>query len=401
MNETTTRPRLKCDVVVVGLGAMGSAIAHHLARRGARVIGVDRFRPPHAMGSSHGATRITRLAVGEGHEYVPIVKRSHQLWRELESEANTELMQTTGGIIISAPAADSLRFHGRNGFFERTVDAARRAGIEHEMLDADEIERRFPAFLLAGDERAYYEPEAGLLRPEACVAAQLQLALRHGAVLRYDDPVRALRSGPGGVQVQTDTTTIDAGQAVLAAGAYLPGLLGGAQWPRRLAVQRQVLHWFATDRPDLYRSGVLPVFIRLHGGEGDQCYGFPMADEHPGVKIASEQMALTTTPQDVDRDVGSEESHAMYRLHIAGRLRGLRDELVHATTCLYTSTADGRFVVDRHPELEHVMLVSACSGHGFKHSAGLGEAVAASLLGQTAGFDLSPFRLSAQAWAAA
>ena len=177
-------------------------------------------------------------------------------------------MQTTGGIVIGAPTADSLLLHGRKGFFECTVDAARQAGIAHEMLDADEVTRRFPAFLLNGDERAYYEPEAGLLRPEACVAAQLQAALRHAAVLRHDDPVRSLRSTPGGAEVKTDTATLCAGQAVLAVGPYLPAMLGGGPWLQRLAVQRQVLHWFATTQPALYSPGLLPVFIRLHGGVG-------------------------------------------------------------------------------------------------------------------------------------
>ena len=124
-----------------------------------------------------------------------------------------------------------------------------------------------------------------------------------------------------------------------------------------------------------------------------------MADEHAGVKVATEQVLLTSTPEDIDRVVAPEESMAMHQVHVAGRLRGVSEDVVHATTCLYTATPDGRFVVDKHPELDHVTLVSACSGHGFKHSAGLGEAVAAELLGQAAGFDLSAFRLSAQAWA--
>jgi sarcosine oxidase len=391
--------RASADVVVVGLGAHGSAITHHLARGGARVVGIDRFRPPHAHGSSHGETRITRLAIGEGHEYVPIVQRSHQLWRELEAETGSELLLTTGGLVIGTPAADALVFHGRDGFFERTVDAAQRFGIAHELLDAAEIERRFPAFVLAGDERGYYEPQAGLLRPEACVAAQLAAAARHGAQLRLDERVERVTATASGVRIETARGIVDAKHAVFAAGAWTPALLGGGVWERRLAVQRQVLQWFAADEPALYRPGVMPVFIRLHGGAGDGCYGFPMVDSHPGVKLAAEQTADTTTPEHIERSVADAENDAVYERHVRGRMRGIRNVVVHATTCLYTSTPDGRFVVDRHPELEQVTIVSACSGHGFKHSPALGEAVAARLLGRQPRFDLSVFAFAAQAWA--
>ena len=248
------------DVVVVGLGVAGSAVLRHLARQGASVVGIDRLRPPHDRGSSHGQSRITRLAIGEGHEYVPLVQRSHALWRELEAETGAALMLTTGGLVIATPEAHAAHFHGRPGFFERTVGAAERFGIAHERLDAAEIARRWPALQPRGDERGYFEPEAGLLRPEACVQAQLDAATRDGATLRLDETVRRIDVAGGAPIVVTDRGRVAAGHVVVAAGAWLPTLLPLSE-ATPFEVRRQVLHWFRTDTPPLQAPDRMPVFI--------------------------------------------------------------------------------------------------------------------------------------------
>lgn len=386
-------PATLADVAVVGLGAVGSAVAHHLAAGGARVIGIDRFHPPHGHGSSHGATRITRLAIGEGDEYVPIARRSHVLWRALEAETGETLMRTTGGLVIASAASDLLPYHGRTGFFRATVDAAERFGIDHERLSAAEIRHRFPAFLPADDERGYFEPEAGILLPERCVAAQLAAAAARGAALRYDTAVRAIEPEPGGgggVRIVAGDETIIAAEVVLAAGAWLPPMLPECL-RGRFMVQRQVLHWFATDRPELWEPVRCPVFIWMHGQRGEAFYGFPKADAQPGVKVATEQAEHATTAEGVAREVTAEETARTFATHAHGRLAGVRPESVHDATCLYTSTADGRFVIGRDPARPRLTIVSACSGHGFKHSAAVGEAVADGLLGRAPKVDLAPF----------
>jgi sarcosine oxidase len=378
------------DVVVVGLGVAGSAVLRHLARQGASAIGIDRLHPPHDRGSSHGASRITRLAIGEGHEYVPLVQRSHALWRELEAETGASLMLTTGGLVIATPDSRSAQFHGRAGFFERTVSAAERFGIAHERLDAAEIARRWPALQPRGDERGYFEPEAGLLRPEACVQAQLAAAARDGATLRLGETVRRIDRAGGRPLVVTDGDCVVAAHVVLAAGAWLPTLLP-AHEAAPFEVRRQVLHWFRTDTPALYAPERMPVFIWMHGAHGDAFYGMPMADAHAGVKVATEQTLATTTADAVERRVTAEETAAMFETHVRGRLRGLQPTTAHTATCLYTSLPEGRFVVDRHPTVDGVTVVSACSGHGFKHAAAIGEAVADAVLGRTPHVDLAPF----------
>ena len=378
------------DVVVVGLGAVGSAIVRGLAARGVAVTGIDRFQPPHDRGSSHGATRITRLAIGEGHEYVPLAQRSHVLWRELEAETGATLMRTTGLLLLAAPGADAAPFHGRAGFFERTVEAARRFGIAHESLDASEVARRWPAFAPQPDERGYHEHDAGVLHPEACVRAQLDVARRHGARLRFGERVLRIEAAGSSVAIGTDRDTLAAAHVVLAAGAWLPGLLP-TQASGGYAVQRQTLHWFRSERPAWHAPASMPPFVWMHGRGGEAFYGFPMIDDVAGVKLAAEQSATTTDPDRLDRHVDAAESAALFADHVRGRVRGVAGTVVRSAACLYTCRPEGRFLVDRHPMLEHATIVSACSGHGFKHSAALGEAIADRLAGVPTRIDLEPF----------
>lgn len=370
------------DAIVVGLGAVGSAICHHLARLGARVIGIDRFRPPHDLGSSHGLSRVTRLAVGEGEAFVPLAMRSHELWRELEASTGEALYRRTGGLWVSSAAADARPFHGSASFFARTVELARKFDIVHDTLDAADIRRRFPMFLVGDDEHGYLERDAGVLYPERIVAAQLAEARRHRALLRYDERVLRFVARGGDVEVVTEHGRLTAPRVVVAAGPWLPSF-AGAVAPRLLRVHRQALFWFAASEPELFSPERCPVWIWLHGaGAEGSMYGFPTGDGVAGVKVATEQYADDAEPDAVDREVSAGEIRAMYDDHIAGRLRGVGRDVVRTATCLYTCTADASFVIGGHAESPAISVVSACSGHGFKHSAALGESIAERLLGK-------------------
>lgn len=373
------------DVVVVGLGAMGAAAAYQLAKAGARVAGVDRFAPPHDRGSTHGDTRITRLALGEGAAYVPLAVRSHELWRELEERTGEELLTITGGVVLSAPGGRGQ--HGAEDFLATTIATARAHRLDHEPLDANELARRLPPFALRGDERGVFEPTAGYVRPERAVAAQLRLAREHGAALHTGE--RVLEVGRG--RVVTDARTILADRIVLAAGAWLGELR--PELAPALTVTRQLLHWFALA-PGAYEAHRdLPVFIWLTGdGAEELFYGFPAIDGPAGgLKVATEQFRATTTPGEVERTVAAHESAAMHARTLAGRLPGLEPRAVRAVSCLYTSTPGSRFAIGPHPDDETLLVVSACSGHGFKHSAAIGEAIAQLALTGASTLDLSPF----------
>lgn len=381
------------DVIVVGLGAMGSATTYQLAKAGHRVLGLDQFSPPHTLGSSHGDTRITRQAIGEGAAFVPLVLRSHELWREIERDTDTELMLTTGGLVLGR-ADDSSSAHGVAGFLANTLVVAATNNIAHEVLDADEIRRRFPQFALQGDEIGYYEPGAGLLHPERCVAAQLELAARYGADLHSDEALVAFESAGERVTVETMSGKYEAEQLILTVGPWLPNLLPET-YAGIFKVHRQVLYWFEPrGNVDQFAPGAFPVFIWIaEAGDNHGIYGFPALDGS-GVKVATEQLVVTTSPETVDRSVTEAEVTAMYRDHVADRLPGLSPRCVKAVACLYTVTPDFGFVIDRHPEHRNVLLVSPCSGHGFKHSAAIGEAVAQLVGDGASGIDLSSFRLT-------
>ncbi|WP_160167943.1 N-methyl-L-tryptophan oxidase [Caballeronia insecticola] len=369
MNETIA------DVVVVGLGAFGSATAFQLAKRGLKVIGIDRFAPPHDRGSSHGNTRITRLAAGEGEAYIPFIKRSHEIWRALEAQTGRTLYHRTGGLVIGARDS-ATHHHAKPDFLQQTIANARQFGIEHEVLTAADMSKRYPQFRLRGDELAYFEPDAGVLIPEACIETQIELARASGASIRFNEPVIDIKEQGDGVIVRTALGKYAAARVVVTAGAWIPGMAGG-KMAEHLRVMRQTLHWFATTDPSLYSPARCPIFIWMHGnGDHDYMYGFPMIDGQPGVKVATEQYEAACTPDDFDRHVGADESRAMFDAHVAGRLAAVTSTTVHAAACLYTVSTDSGFVIDRYRDMKNVKVVSACSGHGFKNSAGFGERLA-------------------------
>ncbi len=384
--------RATSEVIVVGLGAMGSAALYQLARRGVAVTGIDRFTSPHDRGSSHGESRITRQAIGEGEEYVPFALRSHEIWRELEADTGRSLLSPIGGLVIGRRADAGM--HGHADFVGRTIAAAGRFGIEHEVLTPGEVAARFPQFRLAGDETCYYEPGAGFLRPEACVAAQLDRARALGATVRMGETVARVTAGATGVTVVTNAATYAAARAIVTAGAWVPKLLGG-EYARVLRVYPQTLYWFAPEpgREAAYAPGPFPIFIWRHGtGDDDHFYGFPVVGE--GVKVATEQFGQTIDPDAVWPEPSDADAQRMHAAHVRGRLPGVTARSVRAVTCLYTVTPGFGFVIDRHPECEHVLVASPCSGHGFKHSAAVGEALAERAALGRSRLDLSPFALA-------
>jgi sarcosine oxidase len=378
------------DAIVLGLGAMGSAALYQLALRGANVLGIDRYSPPHAEGSSHGDSRITRQAIGEGAQYTPLVLRSNEIWREIEKRTGASLLTVTGGLVISSAAPHALCHVP--GFFDNTVAAARKHGIGHELLDAAQIRARFPQFAVRDNEVGYYEPGAGFLRPETCVAAQLSLAEVHGAAIRRDEQVLRYAQVGGGVQVETAQGIYSADRLIITAGPWIAGLLDHA-CARHFSVTRQVLYWFDVAGPiERFAPGRFPVFIWELQASRQGIYGFPAIDgAGGGVKVASEQNERRTTPEAVVREVSEIETRVMYDTLVAANLPGLSGDCVRSVACLYTVTPDGHFLIDRHPEMERVIIASPCSGHGFKHSAAIGEALAELALEGKSALDLGSF----------
>ena len=367
-----------CDVIVVGLGAIGSAAAFHLAQRRLRVIGIDRFAPPHALGSSHGKSRIIREAYFEHPAYVPLVQRAYQLWAELEAQAGTRLLLKTGGLMIGH--ADS----------ELVVGARRSAehhGLAHEMLSCAEVKRRFPCLTPEPDMIAVHEPRAGILFPEECVRAHLALAQSLGAEIHTSEPLMSWSAGGAGVSVVTERATYTAHWLILSAGAWTEALLADIRPP--LSVERQVQFWFdPLQERDSFSATRCPVHLWQFDDQ-QLFYGFP--DLGSGVKVARHHGGVGARPDHVEREVTDDEIADMRGL-VRRFVPSADGPMRSAAVCLYTNTPDGHFWIDQHPAHERVLIASTCCGHGFKFAGVVGEILAASVIGQLIPFDLSLFR---------
>ncbi|MQA07879.1 MAG: N-methyl-L-tryptophan oxidase [Pseudonocardiaceae bacterium] len=349
------------DVAVVGLGAMGSAATYHLARRGIRVLALEANTPGTALGSSHGLSRIIREAHPEGDEYVPLVQHAYGLWEELAEETGRQLLVANGGLAIGR--RDSAHVQGR-------LDSARRHDLRHELLSAQEVNYRYPAFTLPDELVAYFDPRAGVLAPEACIAAHLEVAIRHGADLRYGEPVLEWRPNGDGVRLKTDRETYHAGRLAVTTGPWAGELLADLHLP--LTTERIVNAHFDVLRPEDFTAENCPVY-QLSVGEG-YYYGFP-AFPGQGIKLGAYNDCESCTPETIRRTVDAAE---------VGDIRNTFDRYLPAAvgaarwalTCMYTSTPDGHFIIDHHPASEHVLCAVGFGGRGFKFSSVVGEIVA-------------------------
>jgi sarcosine oxidase len=372
------------DTIIVGLGGMGSAAACHLAGRGQRVLGLDQFTPPHDQGSSHGQSRVIRQAYYEDPAYVPLLLRAYELWRQLESDAGKELLTLTGGLMLGAP--DS-------GVVAGSLRSAKQHGLPHELLDAREIRKRFPQFNPGPDDVALYEKNAGGVRPEEAVRAHLGLAARGGAALEFETKVTAWAATHERVRVTTDRGDFEAGQLVISAGPWAGKLLVDLGLPLR--VERQVQFWFEpAGGLEPFLPDKFPIWIS-ETKEGTHPYGLPALDgARGGVKVALHHGGKNPAcpPEAIDRSV-SEEEIALARRSVSALLPALNGRCLRAVTCMYTNTPDEHFLIDRHPRHAQVLIVSPCSGHGFKFCPVIGEIVADLVAQGKTRHDLSPFRL--------
>lgn len=368
------------DVIVVGLGAMGGAAALALARRGARVIGLDRFAPPHGHGSSHGETRIIREAYFEHPLYVPLVRRALELWLALEEEWGAPLYRRTGGLMIG---------HPEGGLLPGSRASAEAHAVPHELLSGEEIRRRWATLHPEPGMVGLLEHRAGLLFVEEIVQAQLELARRSGADLRYGTEVRRWSAGPAGVRVETADGEISADSLVLAAGAWM-GRLVPVLGPH-LQVERQTIHWYAPAAPGArFHPDRWPLVL---WDPGDEALFATFPDVGGGVKAIIHHSGILTDVAVPEEPPTADEETRMRSLlaRFAPEAGGPR---LRAVTCLYTNTPDRHFLIDRHPEASRVLLLSPCSGHGFKFSSVIGEIAAGLVLQNQPRFDLTPFRLA-------
>jgi sarcosine oxidase len=364
------------DVLVAGLGAMGAAAASALARRGVRVLGLDRFHPPHDRGSSHGESRVIRAAYFEHPLYVPLVRAAYDRWRSLESRSGKRLLVEVGVLLIGQPGSELLAG-------ART--SAEEHGVPYEPLDAAQLAQRYPMIVAPEGAVGLLEPGGGFLYPEACIEAFLAEAAVAGAELHFDEPLESWRRVGGSIEVTTARHRYVADRLLLATGAWMPALLPGLS----LQVERQVLHWFQPPDARSFARDALPVFLFEETG-GPLWYGVP--DLGNGLKVGLHHRGAAVSPETLDRSVHDDDVEAVRRL-LRKRMPAADVAPSRSIVCMYTNTPDDHFVVDWHPEAPGVLLASPCSGHGFKFASILGELLADRLTGAPSALDLEPFRV--------
>ncbi len=368
------------DVIVAGVGGMGSAACYHLARRGLRVLGLERHGIPNALGSSHGQTRIIRLAYAEDPAYVPLLRRAYELWREMGEAADERLLYTTGGIDAGPEGS---------GLFEGSRLSSIAHGLRHEVLDAADVNRRFPGYRLPAEHLCLFQPDAGFVLPERSIVVHVTAALALGADIRAHEPVLGWESlAGGGVRVTTTRGVHEAGRLVLSPGAWVGSLvppLAGIAVP-----ERQVLGWFQPRNPGHFGPDAFPVG-NLDFAEG-RYYLLPVWGV-PGLKIGRyNHLGERGDPDFLPRSVGPEDEAAL-RLCLRRYFPDADGPVMALSACLFTNTPDEHFVIDTLPDAPEVLVVSACSGHGFKFVPAIGEIVADLVTAGRSRFDLSMFRI--------
>jgi sarcosine oxidase len=351
------------DVIVVGLGGMGSAAAYHLATRGCRVLGLERHQPAHDRGSSHGGSRILRQSYFEDPSYVPLLLRAYELWEKLAADSQRDVYRLTGGLFIGSP--DCMTVSG-------SLSSSRRWDLPHELVDAAEITARFPNFTPHPDDVAVYDPKAGFARPELTVRAYLEIAEKAGAALQFGEPVLEWNQTPAGMRVITSRGSYLAEQLVICPGAWAPQVLGQLGVP--ITVERQVMYWLD---PIGGAAGFEdhPIFIH-ENASGTQVYGLPAIDgPRGGVKVGFARNGIACTPDTIDRVVHEREIGEI-RARVTELLPTLAGKCLHAATCMYANTPDRHFVIGRHPQCADVIMACGFSGHGFKFIPVVGEILA-------------------------
>jgi sarcosine oxidase len=368
------------DVIVAGVGAMGSAACWHLAQRGLKVLGLERFDLGHAMGSSHGLSRIIRLAYFEGSHYVPIVRRAHELWQQTGDAAGMKLLHVTGSLDLAPEGF---------GPVEASLQSCLDHGLEHERLDANEIMRRFPAFQLPAGHVGLWQPGGGFVASEKAIYAHVGLAQSRGAEIRTNEPLLDWTpTAQGGVVVRTERGSYSAGRLVITSGGWIADAV--PVLANNVSTVRQAIGWFTTRRPELFREGAFPVFI-LSVEEGAY-YGFPLY-EHPGFKLGGPHFAREPMDPREDDRTPSPRQVALIRECLERYLPDAAGEPLTLKGCVYSVTPDEDFIIDTVPGVPQAVFASCCSGHGFKFASAIGEILADLSTSGRSAFDLTPFAL--------
>lgn len=382
------------DVIVLGLGAMGSATLYQLSEikknkaNKLSVLGIEQFTSPHDKGSSHGQTRITRESNYRGDIYVTLAKRSNHIFREIALKTQGkfgDLYAPTGGLIIASATQENNSQNVAATILSKIEASAIKHGISYRRLNNEKLTQQFPQFNITPDEQGYFEDNMGYLAPENCIAAQLYLAEQNGVEIAQPVTVVGFKQLSNNAIELTDTSGnhYKTKQLILCVGSWINNFLP-AEYSHCFKIYRQTQYWFRIEEKYIthYLPGQFSVFV-WYLMNGNVFYGFPTLHRTRSIKIAAEQAMdyqmpyQSITPETVERAISKQEQQAMFEQFIKPYLKGITGDCTKATTCLYTVAPRWEFVIDYLPGCnQNILVVSPCSGHGFKHSAAIGEALA-------------------------
>jgi sarcosine oxidase len=369
------------QVLIVGGGVMGCATAHALARAGHAVTVIEQFSIGHTLGSSHGPSRVIRLAY-DGADYVRLAQAAYEGWRALEAEAGVDLMQIVGGLDFGVPDTEAIAGI-RNTFLQ--------TGIPFVQMTGAQVMQQYPQLHLAEDMVALYQADYGLLHADACVAAFAAQAKRRGAVLVEGERVIAIRPNGASVEVQTEHNHYAADRLVVCAGSWMCPLLESLGLHVPLVVTKEQSAYFRPRNPDEFMPGRFPLFLQRHPGSTVIGNAFPIFG-CPYVKMILDRNGVIVEPDDTDRSV-DQPSLEKLMAYTAAMLPTLGNDLVEAITCRYTMTPGEHFILDVHPEHRNIVVASPCSGHGFKFAPALGQILGDLATAGETSFDISRFQL--------
>ena len=377
VNSSVNNPSSNPRVIVVGLGAHGSSTTYQLAKRGITVTGIDQFHPPHSMGSSHGPSRVMRMAYKEGAGYVPMLRRSFDLWQELNDLYSEPSFHLTGGLFMGQP--DGRAISGMH-------TASKAQNIDISIMTPDEVRRKYPSFNIPDGWEAIWDPKSGAIFPEVAITAHLDLAEKAGAEFRFNEKIEKWSATPSGVTVTTNRKTYEADVLILTSGAWITEMLADLKIP--FEIERVTL-WMIEPRAnrDFFQAGTFP------NASFEIFEKYPLymqANFGTGVKVALDHHGVTTDVKSINRNTTREDYEKIFE-QIRRFVPDLDGEVLNSAVCMYTNTPDLNFVVDRHPAHDNVIIGSACSGHGFKFSPVIGEILADLATRETPKFDLKMF----------
>ena len=368
------------DTIVVGVGGMGSATCYHLAKRGQRVLGLEQFDIPHTQGSSHGHTRIIRLAYYEHPSYVPLLKRAYELWAEIEGACGEQLFYKTGSVDVGTAVSQ---------VFKDSYDSCLEHSLPHEILTGAQLNQRFPGYHVPHDFMALYQPDGGFLIPERATVAFVEAAHQHGAIIRAREQVQRWQAIDDGVRVVTNRMTYKAKSLVFTAGAWNRALLPLLS---ELAVpERQVLAWLQPHKPEWFTPQTFPVF-NMQVDE-DRYYGFPVFGV-PGFKFGKYgHLGQRGTPESFDWEPNAADEDVL-RVYADKFFPQGNGPTMSLKTCMFTNSPDDHFIIDLHPDYPQVAFAAGFSGHGYKFATVIGEIMADLVVERQTNYDIELFRIS-------